>query len=198
MTTTEANYSFVKDIVDIPNKIEFRALDGSFKGNLVNGKLYNSKKLFVGNKLSGVSNKGENIVADKLEYSLNEKKAKLKNNVVVTNTDSKLSGNEVIYDTEKNEVFAVGNVKMNYQSNVDLKGENLLVNNTTKDVSGEKINIITTKKEKLSSDKFKGNLNSMKFRLLENVKGEFISKDEKQNKDILTKLSGNDITVFMA
>ena len=87
---------------------------------------------------------------------------------------------------------------MNYQSNVDLKGENLLVNNTTKDVSGEKINIITTKKEKLSSDKFKGNLNTMAFRLLENVKGEFISKDEKQNKDILTKLSGNDITVFMA
>ena len=37
----------------------------------------------------------------------------------------------------------------------------------------------------------------MKFRLLENVKGEFISKDEKQNKDILTKLSGNDITVSM-
>ncbi len=38
----------------------------------------------------------------------------------------------------------------------------------------------------------------MEFRLLENVKGEFISKDEKQNKNILTKLSGNDITVFMA
>lgn len=198
MTTTEANYSFKKDIIDIPNKIEFKALDGSFKGNLVNGKLYNSKKIFVGNKLSGVSNKGENIVADKLEYSLDEKKAKLKNNVTITNTDSKLSGNEVIYDTKKNEVFAVGNVKMNYQSNVDLKGENLLVNNTTKDVSGEKINIITTKKEKLSSDKFKGNLNIMEFRLLENVKGEFISKDEKQNKDILTKLSGNDITVSMA
>lgn len=198
MTTTEANYSFVKDVVDIPNAIEFKSLDGGFKGNLVNGKLYNSKKLFIGNKLSGVSNKGENIVADKLEYSLNEKKAKLKNNVVVTNTDSKLSGNEVTYDTKKNEVFAVGNVKMNYQSNVDLKGENLLVNNITKDVSGEKINIITTKKEKLSSDKFKGNLNTMAFRLLENVKGEFISKDEKQNKDILTKLSGNDITVFMA
>ena len=198
MTTTEANYNFKKDIVDIPNKIEFKSLDGSFKGNLVNGKLYNSKKLFIGNKLSGISNKGENIVADKLEYSLNEKKAKLKNNVTITNTDSKLSGNEVIYDTKKNEVFAVGNVKMNYQSNVDLKGENLLVNNTTKDVSGEKINIITTKKEKLSSDKFKGNLNTMAFRLLENVKGEFISKDEKQNKDILTKLSGNDITVSMA
>lgn len=198
MTTTEANYSFKKDIVDIPNAIEFRALDESFKGNLINGKLYNSKKLFIGNKLSGVSNKGENIVADKLEYSLNEKKAKLKENVVITNTDSKLSGNEVIYDTKKNEVFAVGNVKMNYQSNIDLKGENLLVNNITKDVSGEKIDVLTTKKEKLSSDRFKGNLNTMAFRLIENVKGEFISKDEKQNKDILTKLSGNDITISMA
>ena len=193
MTTTEANYSFVKDIVDIPNKIEFRALDGSFKGNLVNGKLYNSKKLFIGNKLSGVSNKGENIVADKLEYSLDKKKAKLKNNVVITNTDSKLSGNEVIYDTKKNEVFAVGNVKMNYQSTTRLTGENILLNNLTKDVSGEKIHMITEKNEQISSNKFKGNLNKMTFRFLDNVNGSFVTKDEKGQ--IPTTLKGEDVTL---
>ena len=193
MTTTEANYSFKKDIVDIPNKIEFRALDGSFKGNLVNGKLYNSKKLFIGNKLSGISNKGENIVADKLEYSLNEKKAKLKNNVVVTNTDSKLSGNEVIYDTKKNEVFAVGNVKMNYQSNTKLTGENILLNNLTKDVSGEKIHMVTDKNEQISSNKFKGNLDKMMFRFLDNVNGSFMTKDEKGQ--IPTTLKGEDVTL---
>ena len=193
MTTTEANYSFSKDIVDIPNKIEFRALDGSFKGNLVNGKLYNSKKIFVGNKLSGVSNKEENIVADKLEYSLDEKKTKLKNNVVVTNTDSKLSGNEVIYDTKKNEVFAVGNVKMNYQSSTKLTGENILLNNLTKDVSGEKIHMVTDKNEQISSNKFKGNLDKMMFRFLDNVNGNFVTKDEKGQ--IPTTLKGEDITL---
>ena len=193
MTTTEANYSFKKDIVDIPNKIEFRALDGSFKGNLVNGKLYNSKELFVGNKLSGVSDKGENIVADNLEYSLNEKKAKLKNNVIVTNTDSRLSGNEVIYDTKKNEVFAVGNVKMNYQSNTKLTGENILLNNLTKDVSGEKIHMVTDKNEQISSNKFKGNLDKMMFRFLDNVNGSFMTKDEKGQ--IPTTLKGEDVTL---
>lgn len=193
MTTTEANYNFKKDIVDIPNKIEFKSLDGSFKGNLVNGKLYNSKKLFIGNKLSGISNKGENIVADKLEYSLNEKKAKLKNNVVVTNTDSKLSGNEVIYDTKKNEVFAVGNVKMNYQSNTKLTGENILLNNLTKDVSGEKIHMVTDKNEQISSNKFKGNLDKMMFRFLDNVNGSFMTKDEKGQ--IPTTLKGEDVTL---
>ena len=193
MTTTEANYSFKKDIVDIPNKIEFRALDGSFKGNLVNGKLYNSKELFVGNKLSGVSDKGENIVADNLEYSLNEKKAKLKNNVIVTNTDSRLSGNEVIYDTKKNEVFAVGNVKMNYQSNTKLTGENILLNNLTKDVSGEKIHMVTDKNEQISSNKFKGNLDKMMFRFLDNVSGSFMTKDEKGQ--IPTTLKGEDVTL---
>ena len=193
MTTTEANYSFKKDIIDIPNKIEFRALDGSFKGNLVNGKLYNSKKLFIGNNLSGVSNKGENIVADKLEYSLNEKKAKLKNNVTITNTDSKLTGNEVIYDTKKNEVFAVGNVKMNYQSNTKLTGENILLNNLTKDVSGEKIHMVTDKNEQISSNKFKGNLDKMMFRFLDNVNGSFMTKDEKGQ--IPTTLKGEDVTL---
>ena len=198
MTTSEAKYDVKTDIIDIPNAIDFRALDDSFKGNLANGKLYNYKKLFIGHKFSGISDKGEKIVADKLDYAMGIKKATLRNNVNITSKDSKVKGNKVIYDLTKDEILAAGNVFMDYQSNIKMAGENLLLNNKTKDVTGEKINITTTKKEKLSSNKFKGNLNSMAFRLLGNVDGEFISQDDKKNKDILTKLTGNDVTVTMA
>lgn len=198
MTTSKANYDVKSDIIDIPNTIDFRALDDSFKGNLVNGKLYNYKKLFVGNKFSGVSSKGEKLSADKLDYAMGIKKATLRKNVNITNVDSKVKGNKVVYDLAKDEILAVGNVYMDYQNNIKMNGENLLVNNKTKDVSGQKIDIITTKKEKLSSDRFKGNLNSMAFRLLGNVNGEFISTDEKDKKNVLTKLTGNDVRVTMA
>lgn len=195
LLTTEANYDFKTDVVNLPNQIDFRNLDDSFVGKLEKGKILNSKKLFVGQKFSGVSSKKENIISDVFEYGLDTKFVKLRNNINITNEDSKIKANEVLYDNKKNTIFAVGNLKIDYQSNINMTGENILLNTLTKDISGEKVFMKTDKNENISSDKFRGNLDKMTFNFLRNVKGSFVTKTE--DSSLPTKLIGNDITITM-
>ena len=195
LLTTEANYNFKIDVVNLPHQIDFKNLDNTFIGKLEKGKVLNSKKLFIGQKFSGVSSKKENIVSDIFEYGLVNKIVKLKNNINITNEDSKIKANEVVYNNKKNTILAIGNVKINYQSNMDMTGENILLNTLTKDISGEKVFIKTNKNENISSNKFKGNLDKMTFNFLKNVKGSFITKTEELN--VPTILTGNDINITM-
>lgn len=152
----KAVYSFLKNSLEIPQKIEINSEENDTVILMDNPIVDLEKNEFTGSDFQG---KG-------MEYSASSKKAiynyktsllTLKDSGVIETKGNVLKGDHLKYNSKTEIMEAVGAYEINYENLVE-KGENIYLNNLTGEIKGGKVEIVTDKNESFQGDKISGNL----------------------------------------
>lgn len=176
----KAKYTFKDSTLRIPQVLDIKGAEDKTVYVITNPEFNTETSMLSGTNYKGDdgTNKSQ---ADIFKYDQKNEILYLKNNAIVSNSDTTLKGNDLEYATKEKIAKAKGKYNL-IQNNLIVDGVDIVFNSTTGDVHGGKIKMVSKdtenkigtpqyKEQIFEADKSKGNVNNSFVDFTGNAKG---------------------------
>lgn len=184
-----ARYSFQKETITIPEKVEIVSSAKDSKFIMTNPVIETKLKMLKGKDFSG---KEENYQASskEVEYDYGNEVIVLKGKGIVSDPESVLKGDHLEYSIKTENMVAHGDYQL-IQGNIEGAGKDIALSNQSGDVKGGKVKLWTDKGEEFQADRILGNLLKEKIDFLGNAKGKTLDKGK------ITQYNGEQVRLHL-